>query len=169
MAEQGLYKYYSDLPGWAKGVVVVGSLGIVAIIVMQVYSRVKKEAGMRQALQTIKETDKELQDNIKAGVKPTITKSQADGWSGQIQKAFDGCDPLDTAVGTVTNIFLQLKNDSDFLLLVKSYGVRSYDQCGWGAGDFQGDLYQAIQDELSINERNLLNYTLAKQKITYKV
>ena len=169
MAKTEIYTYYKDLPPWAKGVVVVGSLGLVGAIIYQVYSRIKKDAGKKQAEQAVKETEKELKDEIKNGVKPTISTSQADAWAGQIQKAFDGCDPAETSKGVVAQAFLGLKNNADFLLLVSRYGVRKHDQCGWFTGDFEGDLYQAIVDELTNNERNFLNDILAKKGITYKV
>ena len=41
MANDKLYNYYKDLPPWAKGVVVVGGLGMVYIIGSKIYAATK--------------------------------------------------------------------------------------------------------------------------------
>ena len=41
MKTDNVYKYYKDLPPWAKGVVVVGSLGLAYIIGSKIYAGLK--------------------------------------------------------------------------------------------------------------------------------
>jgi len=38
------YDYYKELPSWAKGVVVVGGLGVVYIFASQVIKKLKQDA-----------------------------------------------------------------------------------------------------------------------------
>lgn len=108
---------------------------------------------------------------------PTYTDLQFTSWADQIQEQFSGCDysiamPWElTASGkTVNNILKQLRTNGDFLKLVTVYGVREYDQCGvWPvSGNFKGNLYQAVADELEAEEINTLNNTLSGKGISYR-
>ena len=40
MANDKVYKYYTELPGWAKGVVIIGGLGIAYIVGTTIYKKV---------------------------------------------------------------------------------------------------------------------------------
>ena len=108
---------------------------------------------------------------------PTFTDLQYTSWADAIQEQFAGCDfsvalPWElTASGkTVNNILKQLRTSGDFLRLVTAYGVREYDQCGvWPtAGNFKGNLYQSVADELEASEVSTLNETLNSKGITYR-
>jgi len=108
---------------------------------------------------------------------PTFSDLQYSSWADAIQEQFAGCDyslgfPWElTASGkTVNNILKQLRTAGDFLKLVTAYGVREYDQCGvWPvSGNFKGNLYQAVADELEASEITWLNETLSSKGITYR-
>ena len=188
MANNKIYQVYSELPSWAKGLVVVGGLAIVYFTAKSILKRVQQQASQKTAQETINTQKEEVKVLQEQGMQQTYRDSQYKTWADQIQKQFDGCDgswgrtllsftPPTWLFNTnwsnsgamVANIFDKLKNDVDYLKLTTSYGIRTYDQCGLMTGDFTGNLQQAIDDELDEQERATLNKFLASKGITYKV
>ena len=171
--------YYKDLPGWAKGVIAVGGLAVGYFAVRGFINRIKSQANLQKELQTQKDVKAELERIKRAGVKPSFSTAQFKAWADKIEKQYSGADTTFLAHyiaagwsgsgGTTKDIIVRLKNDADFLSLVDAYGIRKYDQAGWFTGDFTGNLYQAVQDELSRDEIRALNALLEKQKINYKL
>jgi hypothetical protein len=169
MANSGAYKVYSELPAWAKGVVVIGGIAIVYFTGRTIYKGIAKKADAKKDSQTVKDVKDEIKVNQQQGQKPTYPDSQYKAWADAIEKAFDGCDPLETAQNTVNRVVRELKNNTDWLKLVDAYGVRTYDQCGWWMGSFTGNLYSAISDELDSAEKAYINKLLTERNISYKV
>jgi hypothetical protein len=106
---------------------------------------------------------------------PTYADTQFGVWADRIQEAFDGCDPtfatpwtLSSSGKVLNNILLQLNNDADFAKLVIIYGVRQYDKCGPFTGNFNGNLNQAVTDELGEWEISQINKTLEGRGIKYR-
>jgi len=183
------YKYYKELPGLAKGVVVVGGLAVLTIVGFKAYKLISKTIDREKEKKAVDESKEELNDLENSGVRPSYQDSQYSGWADKIHNQFDGCDfdwsfvAMGSVVGIATSsvmntlsnsgktvyaILSNMNNDADFLSLVKAYGVRTYDQCGWFMGDFTGNLYKAVNDELSANEIKEMNTLLAKKGISYK-
>jgi LPXTG-motif cell wall-anchored protein len=101
------------------------------------------------------------------GIDPTISATQADTYAGELVAAFEGCGTDEQAV---YNVFSNLRNKADVLLLISVFGVRSY------AGCFDGPIWkenvdynlgQAISSELSAGEISHLNGILAGNGIQY--
>jgi len=188
MAQDKAFKIWSDLPQWAKGVIAVGGIAIAYFTVKGVIKLVKSGIESKDARRTQQEFKDDLQDLQNQGITPSYPTSQYSSWAAMIQTQFSGCDwknnvfdmsdPLLGWAGTfsesgktVAAIFQKLNNNADFASLVTAYGTKTYDQCGtWPfAGDFTGNLFAAIQDELDQGERNELNTRLQRKGITYQV
>ena len=188
MAKGDTMKIWNDLPTWAKGVIAVGGIAIAYFTARGVIKFVKTKIESKDQ----RKTQAEFQDDLRAlqneGVNPSYPASQYRGWADLIQTQFAGCDfqnnvfdmsdPLLGWAGTfsgsgkvVAGIFQQMKNDADFASLVTAYGIRTYDQCGtWPfAGDFTGNMFSAISDELDMGERNELNKKLQLKNISYRI
>jgi len=90
--ESTVYKFYKDLPPIAKGVVVVGVLGVVYIFASQTLKRIKQQAEDRKNQQSVLDAKSDMSELAKKGIKPTISKSQADGWVAQIVAQFKNAD-----------------------------------------------------------------------------
>jgi hypothetical protein len=178
------FEVYKGLPSWAKGVVVIGGIAIVYFTTKSFLKRIKQSAEKKKDMEVVVEQKKELDILVKDGVYPTFSGSQYKAWADALQKQFDGCDPsiripllAPTSLwnsqwsgsgAKLVNIIYKFKNDADFLQLSQAYGVRTYDQCGWGTGNFTGSLAAAISDELDESEINAINQALSKQGIKYK-
>ena len=175
------YSYYKGLPAWAKGIVVVGVLGLGYITFNKIIKRFEKIAKEKGEKQTTQEQEQEKRELIQQGQKPTYAKSQYLAWANSLVKAFEGCDYSGTGYyeifgmkfssnsGMVLgNILAQCKNDVDILELSIAFGTRTYDQCGWGTGDFTGNFVSAVSDELSTSEIKALNAWLTKKGFKFR-
>ncbi len=172
------YDYWQGLPTWAKGVIAVGGIAIVYFTAKSVFKQIKQKAELEKERKTQIEYKNDLASLKKRGIIPSYTSSQYKSWADKIEKQFSGSDTTFIAHyvaggwsgsgGTLKDIIVQFKNDADFASFVDAYGIRTYDQAGWFTGNFTGNIFQAVQDELSRNEIEVLNDYLTKQKITYK-
>ena len=181
--KNAVYEYYKELPSWAKGAIVVGGAVVIYLTATRIIRSIKNAKNQKDERKTQAEVKSELAELQKQGVKKSYPDSQYNAWADKIEKQFDGVDwkqnwfDKDVPIigqwsgsgKSVAEIFKQLKNNADFLALVSAYGIRTYDQAGIFTGDFTGNLYQAIQDELDKGEIDALNAVLKKKGITYQV
>jgi hypothetical protein len=167
-----VYDYYKELPSWAKGVVVVGVLGVTYIFASQIIRKIKENAQRSKLEQSVNDAKEELNALVKSGVKPTITKSQADAYVDKIISQFKNADLLLQSYPTIKSVFEGLKNNADYLLLKQQFGLRTYNDAfnlfGWNQVK-NVTLEAAIQDELTQGRIDSLNKILASKGITYRV
>lgn len=182
MAQNKAFEVWSGLPTWAKGVIAVGGVAIVYFTARAIIKKIGKGKSLQEQKQTVTQQNNELRNLQNTGQRASFAESQYKAWADAIQNQFDGCDfgqnifsadvPLigywSGSGKKVRDIVNQLKNNVDFLKLVSAWGVRTYDQCGWGTGDVSGNLYNAINDELDRGEVMGLNNILKKKGITYQ-
>jgi len=166
--ENSVYKFYKDLPAVAKGIVVVGVLGVTYIFASQIIKRIRQQAEDKKNQQSVVDAKKDMADLSKRGINPTMTQSQADGWAAQIVKQFQGADIPPQSGDLMRRIFKSLKNDADYLLLKTSFGIKTYPDALWGSVK-NVSLEGAIQDELLNSTISDLNVILSKNGITYTV
>lgn len=94
---------------------------------------------------TVKDAEEELKDAIKN--KPlTYPEAVYAGWANQIFSLIDGCD-FWTNGTKIVEVFNQLMNDSDYLMLVSKFGVRTIENCGPFTGSYEADLPSAFKKE----------------------
>jgi hypothetical protein len=160
--QTGLWK---GLPGWARGVIVVIILLVIVLIAYKLYKFIIDRAGASQG-EDVRDTQKDLNDLIKQGIKPSYPQSQYSNWAESLRTSFDGCG---TDNGAWQRIFKDgIKNKADVLSLNASYGIRTYDACGIGTGDTTLTLPAAITDELSSSDIGQINTWLSQKSITYQ-
>lgn len=178
MANQA-YKYYQELPQWAKGVIVVGVLTVTYIFVNQVIKKIRQEADKKKAEQGIASAADELNKMKSSGTPMSYPKSIYDGMASQLVEQFSGCDPsgtypvyvysdLSKSGKLLYDSINKMNNERDFLELLDSFGVRTYDDCGlWGDIE-NATLYKAVSNELNTSEIKFINDLLKNRKITYQ-
>ena len=176
--------FWNTLPTWAKGAIAVGGLAAGYFAIRGFLNKIKSDAARKDQIETQQNQETELEENINNGVRPTFAVSQYKQWADELQSQFDGCDvsirlPFDPTIfgnqnwsgsgAKLATIVLEFRNNSDFLALSTAWGAqRVYDQCGWGTGDFSGNLSQAVTDELAQDEINALNRYMSEKGITYR-
>ncbi len=188
MAENKILKnitsVYTDksINGWLRGAIWVGTGILVYIGGKAIYRLVFPTDEQKRAIENQKQVEAELNNSIKTNPL-TYPLSQYNTWADAIAKSFTGCDYSDIYTmysiswQTVQDIFKQLKNDSDYLQLVKSYGIRDIKKGFACGGNYvQLDFPSAAGHQFGNMEINeglgvfpSLNKTLKNNGISYRL
>lgn len=115
MANDKLYNYYTELPSWAKGVVVVGGLGMLYIVGSKIYASLKPKP----------EDVVNVQNDIEKLVikmQPSYGDASYDQYANTIYNAQRTSAGNDS--GAILDVAKLMKNDLDVAKLVKAYGTR---------------------------------------------
>ena len=165
MANDKLYNYYKDLPPWAKGVVVVGGLGMVYIIGSKIYAALKPKPQDIINIQT---------DIVKLETKmqPSYGDASYDQYANTIYNAQRTSASNDS--GAILDVAKLMKNDLDVAKLVKAYGTRqdyafgfptdSYGLFGAMRKGIEADLFGAFAYRIG-----KVNSDWASKGITYQI
>lgn len=156
-ALKGIAKFWNDLPPAGKVIVLGG--GAYAI-----YS-------LSQGKTPEAKTDQTVQDELQQQQQlnpATITDAQARLYADQLASVLLMANTEDADVYAVFN---SLKNDSDFLKLVVSFGIRAYyDRSVPFYAPKLGDwnLAQWIKEDCEPEEVETINYILKQKNIKYR-
>jgi hypothetical protein len=136
------------LPMWAKGVIAVAAVGLVGFITYEVYKAIKNAVDKKDNKQTVNDASNELTDLLKSGMKLSNPLSTYDSTANSIQVALNGCETSNTEYSVVRNILKVVNNRADWLQLIKSFGVRDVENCGYFTGKTKYDLPTLLKDQL---------------------
>jgi hypothetical protein len=162
----GLSKVWFDLPKPAKVFVVIGG-GLVAWfgVLNPVRKVIVSKLNAAKMAREGKEAGDELDKLKKKGIRPTISPAQAEAMCNSMVSSFAGCG---TDEGAVFRVMSQMKNNADVYLLISTWGIRKYDDCGPWTGNVEFSLSAAISDELDDTEKFILNGLLKKNGVTFQ-
>ena len=171
-----IMNYYNELPSWSKGVVAIGGLALVGIVGFTIYKKIKTNAQLKDVLKESQYADDELRDLKNQGINPTLTNSEINGLISSIIDAIGGCG---TDEQKIYDAFEQLNNDADVKLLIKIWGVRSFEPCAitspisytkwlWNNNSIGGNITQVLNSDLSSANKSKINSILAKKGIKHK-
>jgi hypothetical protein len=153
--QQKIYDYYKDLPPWAKGVVIVGVVGVVVyggVKLARVIFPPKSKKDEKQLEKDIKEEIEVAQDK---GLKPSYQDSNYTTFANTIYDSIRYCAGDDYGNAELT--MKKMKNDLDVAKLIKAYGIRQRYCFGLPAGS-KLDLFSTINAELGQEWFGLTNY-----------
>jgi len=188
MAESKVLKnitsVYTDksINGWLRGAIWVGTGILLYVSGKAIYRLVFPTDEQKRAIENQRQVEAELNNSVKT--KPlTYPLSQYNTWADAIATAFKGCDfqytgsPYSFSWQTVKDIFEQLKNDSDYLQLIKSYGIRTIEKgfiCGGNYTDLDfptaaGHQFNNFEINEGIGILPSLNKTLKNNGISYQL
>jgi len=172
--DKGLTRVYTELPSWAKGVVVVGGLAIGYIAITSIISAIKGAVNKGKSEQEVNTAKDELQEQINSGNKPTIARSSAEAIASAILIASNDCGTDDNLI---MGAFDNINNQADMLLLIDVFGLRAKVRCPfssdtresfWSSKTPPMSLSAMVSSELSGSQIKSLNAKLATKGITYK-
>jgi len=181
MNESTIFKYYKELPSWAKGVVVIGGIGIAYIIGSTIYRKVQQISSDAEEQNKLNQIQDEINKNKQIGISPSYNNIQFNNLADAAQNAFVNCRlpiiPCPVYLGSAlcqsnsykefAPIVEQLKNDSDFLELQKTFGIRNISKQFVCGGDIRMNLATLVKDQLNNFEIDGLNRILKSKGITY--
>lgn len=157
----GLFK---DLPTWAKGTIAIVVVGGLAFLGYKLYK------GISGAV-NISEPEKALLD-VNNDIK-TLSKTEKASYNGSQYRVFaDSLYEAMSGMGTdeeeVFNVFRQMKNTLDVLLLTRAFDVRDYtDDKVFIFNTKPMNLNQWLSAELSTSNKAELNKILSSKGIKY--
>jgi hypothetical protein len=158
-------KHFEGLPGWAKGVVAITVVGAAALGAYVLYKKISKIGSKKDYKDTVKDANQELVDLSKIE-RQTYPDSQYSGWANSIFNLINGCDMYKND-GAIAQILVQLKNTTDYLKLVKAFGVRTIDGC-W-SDDYTADLPTVLKKEMQESAISVINGYFAKVRIKNRI
>lgn len=158
------FNYYKELPGWAKGLILIMILLAGMIVLFGTYKGIKKLIDIAKAKSMLNDSDTQLTALIQSGVKPSYNDAQYKVWAGAI---FANTDGLGTHFVNVKNVFANLVNETDLYKLITAFGVKTISS-GWLSDDFTGNLAEVLNDELNSDEIKSLNRLLQDKGINFQ-
>lgn len=171
-----VYDYYNGLPAWAKGITVVGVLGITYIIGSKIYKAISEKAKNKNILEESISAGEDLQDLQQQGINPTLSETQIDSIINSLEESMNDCGTDETAI---YNQFKILNNIADVYLLIKKWGIRYYRPCAayqpisyakWLIDEkaFGNNLSSWLTYELSASEITKINNIFSEKGIDFK-
>lgn len=169
----GVYKFYRELPPWAKGVVVVGGGLVLFMVGKRVYKSVFPSESDKRNRQLFNDVGKEIVKYQNSGQLASFPDSQFETFANTIYNSmrFAAGDDYDTVELTMK----KMKNNLDVAKLLKAFGKRQDYFFGIPTGDPM-DLFTYVQKELGNDFAGLTNYRVRninadwkKKGITYQI
>lgn len=150
---------YNKLPIWGKIIVWV----ILAIIIYIVYRKIKNAIDAKNYRATVAASQTALNQLAKQGIKPSLSQAQFLALANSLQENFQGCAAVFAAGDfwkIIKKTFEGLSNEADIYSLIKAYGIRTVDKCGYLTGDFEGDLSATLAHKMSGWEGSKIGHSI---------
>jgi negative regulator of sigma E activity len=153
---------FKGLPTWAKGVISIGVFAGVAYAIWKITQKLGEEP-LRDATE-----DKQIKDELAEEIKKSPLSygaSQYATFANNIQEA--GFD-IGTDEESIYSVFRKIKNNADYLALLKAWGKPTRTIYEWGIGR-KKTLSQFLRSEMDSKEIAKINTILANNKVKYRV
>ena len=148
----------SDVPGWAKGIILILIILLIVWLVYKFYSTIGfKTAEERAEEQEIKKDKDNLYDK---GQRPTFSRTQYRQFADKIEQENMS---MNTDENKIYDIFKQMKNDLDIVLLIEAFGQRrpNFSFNSYGLAAF-------LNEDLNSSEIAKVNAILAGKNIKFR-
>jgi hypothetical protein len=173
MKKDNLYKYYTELPQWAKGVVIVGGVGIVGLLGFRIYRKLFPSESERSAQQLVNSIVSDIQRWRREG----LTQSYPDlEYQTLANAAYEGmryC--VGDSYSDVETIMKKMQNNLDVAMLVDAFRTRQNYCFGIPTGT-PLDLLSFVRKELGNDWGGITDYRVKnindnwqRKGITYKI
>ena len=149
------FQFINTMSPLGKTIVGVGVLAVVVLVGYEAYSYIQNSAAQKKMLQAASDASQDSAKLTAAGINPSYLGAQYATWADEIKAALDYCGTGDYTA-TVTNIFSQMQNAQDVLLLIQAFGIRTMNPCWYShplnsltsffGSNFQGDLAWWLQN-----------------------
>lgn len=157
------WKWITELPLWVQ----LAFIAILLFIAWKIYKYFDNKAHEKDLQNTVDDAQQELNTSVQQNPL-THPESTYSGWANQIFGLIDGCD-FWTNQTKITEIFGQINNDSDYLMLVIKFGVREIDNCGPFTGSYNADLPFAFKSESFTGLASAINVLFMKKGMKSRI
>lgn len=159
MAQESKIKVlWSGVPGWAKGIILILMVLLIVWLVYKFYKQVGFKSEEEKKAERDYRKDKDMLSE--QGQKPTFTRTQYKGFADTIEGENKSWD---TDEKKIYDIFRNMKNDLDIVLLSEAFGKRR--------PQFElidRDLNGFLNADLNGSEIGEVNKILASKGIKYR-
>lgn len=135
------------IPSWAVGVIAVAGVLAVGGVAYIIYKSLKKSSESKEEKDVIDNATKELRDEVKNNA-PSWPDSVYSTTANYIFQNLDGCETSGTELNVVKEVLRVVKTQTDWLKLVKAFGVRDVDDCGPLSGSTKYELGGLLKEQL---------------------
>ena len=136
------------VPKWANGLIVVSSIAIVGLVGYFLYKKLTEKAEEKDSKDGVNANDNELKDAIKNGTTLSFPQSNYIQSANAIFNLLDGCETAQSERNAILEVIKVTRNKADWLNLVKAFGVKKVDNCGYMTGDTTYSLPELLKDQL---------------------
>jgi hypothetical protein len=165
-------KIFQGLPAWSQGIISIAIVGGVGFIAYKLYKTYQEAKALESSTEENKATADEAKNLLKAGVKPTLTKSQLTNTVNGIKEAFKDYNAVTRShVQPFYRELVKVNNNIDMLNLLTAYGTQTIDLpfTTVGKNDYQGTLTTTAKYFLNTDEVKAANNILARKGIKYRL
>jgi hypothetical protein len=137
--------YFQELPTWAKGVIGIAVVGGVALLAYKSYKWFQDYKESKTAGESVNAAEDEFKD---LDEKDNLSFNNAAyiSLANDIAIKLSGCEMATTEIATIIAITRIVKKPIDWYYLVKVFGVRKIDNCGFGETTYS--LPELLKDQL---------------------
>lgn len=168
-----LYNYYTELPSWAKGVVVVAGVGGAVIIGNKIYKKIFPSQSEKQAKQFVNTIKTDINRWRFEGLTPSYPEAQYLTLANSVYEGMKYC--VGDSYSNVEDILKKMQNNLDVALLIDAFGIRQNYCFGLPVGQ-PLDMIAFVKKELGNDFMGLTDYRVkrindnwSKKGITYKI
>ena len=130
--EKGIYKYYTELPTWAKGIIAVAVVGGSIYIAYKVSKKIKEFEEKQDSKDTANASEDEYNKLVKKGEVLSFPVGKYITASNSIKLALDGCETIFGEGEAIEAVMSVVKKPIDWYFLVKTFDVKSIEGCALG-------------------------------------
>lgn len=146
----------TEIPGWAKGVLLITGAAAVAFVGYKIYKAVQNFEKQKGSRLEDKAVSSDLKTLISQGKGPTISSSQAAALANEIFSAMDGWGTDNKQIIAALN---NAKNDADVLAIIDAFGTKEISSGALNPEpNYKGRLPGAIVSEMPREGHGLLNW-----------
>jgi hypothetical protein len=153
---------FNNLPQWSKGVIAVVVVGGIGLIGYRIYKGLSEAVNISESEKALLDVNNDIK---KSTEKPSYNGSQYRAFADSLFEAMSG---MGTDEEEIFNVFRQMKNTLDVLLLTKAFDIRDYTDDKFIIFNIKAmNLNQWLSAELSTSNKKELNKILSSKGIKY--
>jgi hypothetical protein len=173
MKKENIYRYYTELPQWAKGTVVVVSVGAVGFVGYRLYKKLFPSQSEKQSQQFLNNIKADILNFKSQGQVPSYPETQYSVLANSAYESMRYC--VGDSYGTAEEVMKKMQNNLDVALLIDAFDMRQNYCYGIPTG-LPLDLIAFLKKELGNDWFGLTDYRVVrinenwtKKGITYRI